>query len=174
MPIIVVFGSGDTLKGSFEYDTAELAGKLLAESGFDIATGGYMGVMEAVHKGSANQDIKRIGVVNSEYSTRFNDYVNEKIETNSYIDRLLKLVEIGDAYIVLPGGTGTLLELSMVWALRDRGLINKPIVAIGEQWGEVFQTMGFYSERILEKSFLVEQVDDIEEAVKFLNNYFGK
>lgn len=167
MAIITVFGSSNALPDSIEYYLAEELGNALAEKGFNIATGGYNGVMEAVLKGASAFDIERIGVLSKDLNTRqTNKYLNKIITVDSYLDRLKKLIEIGDNYIVLPGGTGTFLELAAVWALKERGIIlNKKIVLIGEQWEEVLQTMMFYSEKLIDGTRLLDHVETIQEAV---------
>ncbi len=176
MSIITIFGSGTCKEDSDEYKLAEKLGKLLSDKGFDIATGGYGGIMEAALKGASQNDVKRIGVVTEFYKEmKPNAYVNEVINVETYIDRLSKLVEIGNAYVILPGETGTLLEFSTVWTLKDKKIISdKPIICFGEVWQEVLQTMGFYSEALLEDSLLIENVNNPEDAVSILADKMNK
>ncbi len=170
MPVVTVFGNSESKPGSFEYDTAEFIGKELGKAGLDIATGAYGGVMEAVMKGAAEYGVKRIGVATDYFPEReANRYVNEHIRTDSYLNRLIKLITAGDGFIVFPGSTGTLLELSAVWALREREVLkDKPIVIIGEQWQEVIQTMGFYSEKVLDSISFIRHFDSAENAAAYL------
>jgi uncharacterized protein (TIGR00725 family) len=171
MSVITVFGGSSSKPGSFEYDTAELIGNLLAHEGFGVATGAYDGVMEAALKGASQFGVERIGITTVFFENRVvNQFVKTEIKTQSYLDRLLKLLEIGDAYIVLPCGTGTLLELSAAWAFLERGIIrNKPVVCIGEQWLEVLQTLSFYSESALESTKYIKHVDNAVDAITFIN-----
>ena len=170
MATITIFGSSICRENSYEYDTADLLGSMIGQAGFDIATGGYDGVMEAALKGASVYNVKRIGITTEYYKDKQkNNFVTEEIKTQTYFERLKELFTIADAYIILPGGTGTLLELAMVWAFKDRGLIgNKKIVVIGEQWSEVLQTMSFYNESILEKAGLIFQAETAKEAVDYL------
>ena len=174
MPVITILGASSSLEGSYEYDTALYLGKMLASAGIDIATGGYMGIMEAALKGASSTNVRRIGVTTQFYSTKVkNDYVSEEISTKTYWDRFNKLVEIGDAYIMLPGGTGTLAELANIWLLKSRSLIpDKPFVCIGEQWNEVIQTVVFYSESALEHMKYLKILESAEDAVEYLLSEF--
>jgi uncharacterized protein (TIGR00730 family) len=176
MPTITVFGSSYSDRDSFEYKTAELLGEKLGANNFDIATGGYGGVMDAVFKGASNFDVKRTGVTTKTFSDRTkNQYMTEEILTDTYLARLETLINTGDAYIVMPGGTGTLMELAAVLTMSVKDLIpRKKIICYGEQWNEVIETMGFYSERTLETFELLDHVDTIEEAVEILTQHFGK
>lgn len=171
MPIVTVFGSGKCLPDSLEYESAEKIGSLLAEAGFDIATGGYKGVMEAVCKG-AKDKVRRIAVTTSVYPNKKpNDFISEHIIKDTYLERLAELVNMADAFIVLGGGTGTLLELSTVWALKERNLLgNKPLVCVGDQWNEVIQTMSFYSETVQDHTQYVFHVDDEKDAINHIIN----
>ena len=58
-----------------------------------------------------------------------NQFLSRRIETADLFDRLARLVGLGDLYVVLPGGTGTLLEFSLVWELQNKGISPKPILA---------------------------------------------
>lgn len=174
MPVVSIFGSSECEPGSFEYDIAELVGSKLGEAQLDIATGGYGGVMEAVMKGASRYGVKRYGIATNFYEgKKVNIYVSDEIKIDTYLNRMIKLISLGDAYIVFPGGTGTLLELSAIWALSDRGIIqNKPIAVLGEQWQEVTQTIGFYNEKVLDSLLLLKYFDLAEKAAEYISNHF--
>lgn len=171
MSVVCIFGTSGCKPGSFEYDSAVLLGKLLAKEGYDIATGGYGGVMEAALKGASESNTNRIGVLTNFYSDKTpNEYVQESIYTITYLERLQKLIEIGDAYVILPGGTGTLLELSAIWSLKNRKILkSQPFITFGEQWHELVQTMSFFSEEIIDNISLIESGDSIEDIVTKIN-----
>lgn len=174
MPLVAIFGASQTTQGSFEYDTAEYVGKVLSSKGFDIATGGYLGVMEAALKGASDKNVRRIGITTDYYTDKAkNDFVSEEIRMPDYFSRFMKLATMGDAYIVLPGGTGTLAELAAIWAFKSRGLLpEKPFVCIGEQWNEVVQTMAFYSESVIESLKHIKIFDSVEDGIDFIINSF--
>ena len=171
MSVIAVFGDSVASTDSKDYKTALKIGELFAKNGYDIATGGYGGVMEAALKGAYDHNVQTIGVMFlDETERKRNKYVRNVVEVKTYLDRLQHLIYIADAFLVLPGGTGTLLELTAIWALKERNLLgNKPIVCIGEQWQEVIETMEFYSEKIMEATHFISHTDSLDEALGIVN-----
>lgn len=170
MKRITVFGASDCSKDSMDYINAMKFGALCGERGYSLVTGGYAGVMQAVFEGAANYNVEKIGVTTSFFNDRnANEFVTEHIVCSEYIERMVKLIELGDAYIVFPGGPGTLTELSAVWTLQDRKVTVKPIITIGEQWHEIIQLMNYYSEKSLIASDYLEITDNYLEAFNLLN-----
>lgn len=171
MAKVAIFGNSKALEGSFEWESAKHLGENLSNNGFDIITGGYAGIMEAAFV-SCNDNVKKIGVIIE--NTEPNKYVNEIVKTKDYINRLLKLLELADAYIVLPGGTGTFLEFAAVWSLTEREIIkDKPLITVGEMWNELIQTMAFYNESIIEHFDKVATTETAEDAAFFVITYFN-
>ena len=135
--IISIFGTSRAEPGDDNYELAFELGKLLGQKGLTIANGGYGGTMRAAGQGSSQAGGKVFGVSCSAFkNSQLNEYVTDEIKTAKLTDRLGKLIEIGDAYIVLPGGTGTLLELAEVWELKNKHFIpdDKPIILLGGFW----------------------------------------
>jgi len=135
--VVSIFGTSRAKAGSDIYKLAFETGRLLAETGFDVANGGYGGTMLASAKGAKQAGGKTIGVTCSAFrSGKANEYVSEEIVTRNLDERLDTLLKLAAAYIVLPGGTGTLLELAKVWELKNKGFVkaDKPIILIGEFW----------------------------------------
>jgi len=142
--IITVFGTSKAAEGDAVFESAESLGRLLAKNGFTIANGGYGGTMLAAAKGAAETGGEVVGVTCTAFKrSRANEYVTEEISTNSLAERLAKLIELGDAYIVLAGGTGTLLELADVWEHKNKGFANadKPIILVGTFWAPLTSMM---------------------------------
>jgi len=134
---ITIFGTGRARPGEPVYMLAYEAGKLLAEAGFTVANGGYGGTMLAAAKGAAEAGGPIIGVTCSAFkASKANEYITREIVTGSLDERLDTLIKLGQAYVVLPGGTGTLLELAKVWELKNKGFLeaDKPIILVGEFW----------------------------------------
>jgi len=170
MAKIAIFGNSVAQDGSFEWDSAKYLGEILSNNGFDIITGGYAGVMEAAFVNCSN-NVQKIGVITE--NSQPNNYVTEIIKTKDYFNRLLKLLELADAYIVLPGGTGTFLEFAAVWAFTEREIIkDKPLITVGEMWNELIQTMAFYNESIIEHFDKVATTETAEDAAFFVISYF--
>ena len=141
--IITIFGTGRAKPGDSAYTLAYETAKLLAQAGCAIANGGYGGTMLAAAKGAAEAGGEIIGVTCSAfkrtpggYVNRANKYISREIVTNSLEERLDTLIKLGQAYVVLPGGTGTLLELAKVWELKNKGFLesDKPIILVGAFW----------------------------------------
>ena len=134
---ITIFGTGRAGEGDYAYVLAYETGKLLAQAGFTIANGGYGGTMLAAAKGAAEAGGEVIGVTCSAFkSSAPNKYISREVDTVSLDERLDTLIQLGQAYVVLPGGTGTLLELAKVWELKNKGFLktDKPIILLGRFW----------------------------------------
>lgn len=167
--VITVFGSSRPMQGDTEYQCAYEVGKLLAQSGFTVCNGGYGGTMEASARGAKEGGGTTIGVVTKVFSVQANPYIDTTIVTETLIDRLMKLIELGDAFVVLKGGTGTLLELAAVWELMNKGLLKqKPIVAFEKFWTPIVSTMKnqLLEERRVEASHYVTLVSSSKECVE--------
>jgi len=134
---ITIFGTGRAKAGSLACKLAYETGKILAQAGFTIANGGYGGTMLAAAKGATGAGGETIGVTCTAFGRgKANEYITREIVTHSLDERLDTLIKLGRAYIVLPGGTGTLLELAKVWELKNKGFLetNKPIILVGGYW----------------------------------------
>ncbi len=137
-PIVTIFGSSRPLPDSPEYNVAFETGRTLAEAGFAICNGGYGGTMEAAARGAREAGGHTIGVTADDFARKANRWIEEEIRTSTMVDRLLKLVELGQGYVVLRGGTGTLLELAAVWEFVNKGIMTKkPILLLGDFWSTV-------------------------------------
>ncbi|MCA9954898.1 MAG: LOG family protein [Anaerolineales bacterium] len=177
--IISVFGSSAPQPGSAAFDEAQRVGQLLAEAGFAVATGGYSGTMTAVSQGAAEAGGHVIGVTCDQIE-QFrplgpNRWVREEIRYATLRDRLLHLVTKSDGMIVLPGGIGTLSEMTLAWSFLQVGEVAaQPLVLLGDLWRQTVQT--FYSpEYVREKDMgLLLYADDAETAVAYIVNYFKR
>lgn len=140
--IITVFGSSRPVVGEAPYEEARAVGKVLASMGFVVCNGGYSGTMEASARGAKESGGRTIGVVSEFFSTETNRWIDKKIVVKSLVDRLMELVSLGEGFVVLRGGTGTLLELASVWEFMNKSVIEeKPIVILGDFWKGVVETL---------------------------------
>jgi hypothetical protein len=143
-------------------------GKLLAKNGCTVCNGGYGGTMEASARGAKENGGTTIGVVTTVFGTKANPFIDTTIVMKTLTDRLMKLVELGNGYIVLQGGTGTLLELAAVWEFMNKGILKqKPIVAFERFWSPIVTTMKnqLREEERVEASNFVTLVSTPEECV---------
>jgi uncharacterized protein (TIGR00725 family) len=133
--IITVFGSSHPEEGHVDYAEAFELGRALAAAGFAVCTGGYGGVMEGVSRG-ANESGGRVHAVTSSFfRSRANRWVHEETRLATWQDRLFELVRVGDGYVACKGGTGTLVELAVVWELLNkRAMEHRPFVVLGDFW----------------------------------------
>jgi uncharacterized protein (TIGR00730 family) len=139
---ITIFGSSRPIEGDEEYQLAYEVGKQLSLAGFIVCNGGFGGIMEASARGAKEAGGKTIGVTFNIKGRAANPWIDENIHVPALIDRMMKLVDLGDAYVVLKGGTGTLLEFAAVWEFINKGLLaEKPIVIIGKFWSGVVETL---------------------------------
>lgn len=166
--VISIFGTSRAKPGDDIYQQAFELGKGLAVAGFTIANGGYGGTMEAAAHGASLNNGKVIGVTCSVFKRgRANEYVNDEIRTDSLPDRLAKLISFGDGYVVLPGGTGTLLELAEVWELKNKHFISdsKPVILLGRFWQPVVKLIAVDDPDSTE---CVSFADTVSQAVEML------
>ncbi len=140
---VSIFGSSRPVRGDPEYAVAQDTGKQLALAGFTVCNGGYGGIMEASARGAKEAGGDTVGVICSAFPGRSpNAWLDEVIIEDSLISRLMKLMALGDAYVILKGGTGTLLELAAVWEFMNKGLmLERPIVLVGDFWTGVVETL---------------------------------
>ncbi len=137
--IISVFGSSAPRPGSADYEAARTVGRLLAQAGFVVQTGGYSGVMAAASQGANEAGGHVIGVTSAQMErfrpTPANQWVIEEKKCQTLRERLLYLVDHCHGAIVMPGGIGTLSEMALIWSFVQTGEITpRPIIAMGGIW----------------------------------------
>jgi uncharacterized protein (TIGR00725 family) len=138
--IVTVFGSSRVRRGSPEYDEAYELGCALATSGLAVCSGGYSGVMEAVSRGAREAGGEAIGVTARAFRARANAWVSSEVRVSSWQQRLFELVGRGNGYAVCRGGTGTLVELAVVWEMLNKGMMRqKPLALLGPFWLPVIE-----------------------------------
>jgi len=168
--IITIFGTGRAKSSDSAYKLAYETGKRLAEADFTIANGGYGGTMSAAAKGAVEAGGKTIGVTCSAFkASSANEYISREIVTDSLDERLETLTKIGRAYVVLPGGTGTLLELAKVWELKNKGFLekHKPIILVGGYWKPLVDLIAIDDP---DSSRYIHQVDEPKHVVELITD----
>jgi len=157
---ISIFGTGRAQPGEPIFALAEQMGRALAQAGFAVANGGYGGTMLASAKGTAEAGGTVVGVTCSAFKRSVaNEYLTREIRTTSLEERLATLVELGQGYIVLPGGTGTLLELATVWELKHKKFLDphKAVVLLGGFWQPLVELMATDDPRSTERIAVVQE-----------------
>jgi len=138
-PLIAVYGSSAARPRSALYASGVEMGRLLGESGFDVMTGGYQGMMEAVSRGAREAGAHVVGITMARFEDQLNPYVIEEIHTASFYERFGWLVDRADGYIAMPGGIGTLAEVSFAWQEILLGIVPKrPLILVGAEWRALY------------------------------------
>jgi hypothetical protein len=132
---VTVFGSSRPQAGEADYEEAQALGKALAEYGFAVCSGGYGGVMEAVSRGAKDAGGKTYGVTAEFFARKANPWVDVEVRKKTWEERLFELIRLGDGFVACKGGTGTLVELAVVWEMLNKLVMSaKPCVVLGEFW----------------------------------------
>jgi len=134
---VTIFGSARAKPGTPAYEETKRASRALVEIGCDIVTGGGPGLMQAANAGVEHAgDIQSLGIrVDLPFEQEVNPFVNQAFEHRTFFTRLHHFVLASDAFIVAPGGIGTVLELMMIWQLLQvRHLERVPLILVGKMW----------------------------------------
>jgi uncharacterized protein (TIGR00730 family) len=154
---VTVFGGSQPKPGDPVYQDAIQLGKLLAQAGYTLLTGGYIGTMEALSRGAAEAGGHVIGVTCDEIEAwrpvKANPWVTEDWHYASLKERIFALIENCNACLALPGGVGTLAEIALTWNLLLTHILSpRPLILIGPGWQATF------------RKFLSEQGEYIPEV----------
>jgi len=171
MLTITVFGSARPEPGSAAYAQARDLGQRLAEAGYTVVNGGYSGTMEAVSRGATERGGTVIGVTCAVFDDRRlggNPYLTRSMHAPDLLARLRQLVELGDAYVVLDGGIGTLLELFLVWNLLAIGSLQKPCLLVGAHWRDVLASLSQHTQIGPQHTAMLRVVDTPADAIRAL------
>jgi uncharacterized protein (TIGR00730 family) len=140
---VTIFGSARAKPGSFVYEEVKRVATALAEMGCDIITGGGPGLMQAANEGAAavnaHERIHSVGIrVDLPFEQEVNPFVEQAFEHKTFFSRLHHFVLTSDAYVVSPGGIGTVLELMLIWQLLQvKHLHDTPLILVGNMWAEL-------------------------------------
>lgn len=175
---IAYFGFADTAPADPLYEEAYECAKFLAQKGLVAINGGGPGTMRAVSEGAKAGGGTTIGVTfYPKDITNFegrdpNNPIDQEIVTKNYLERTLKLLELGDVYVIFPGGTGTISEFGMAWGLAKLYYgHHKPLILYGKFWNEIIQAF-INNMRIRPEDLKVYKiVNSPEEAYKEIQEF---
>jgi uncharacterized protein (TIGR00730 family) len=142
---VTIFGSARAQPATFAYEETKRIAAALAEMGCDIITGGGPGLMQAANEGAMAvgepERSSSVGIrVNLPFEQDVNPFVEEAFEHKTFFSRLHHFVLTSDAFIVTPGGIGTVLELTMVWQLLQvRHVHETPLILVGAMWQDLVE-----------------------------------
>ena len=175
-PAVSIFGSTRCSPNDDVYAKARATGRLLAESGFSVITGGGPGVMEAANRGAAEAGGKSVGLcIQLPHEQEANEYSNIKVDFRYFFVRKVMFVKYAIAYIILPGGFGTMDEMfEAITLIQTQRIRPFPVILLGQDyWGGL---MSWIHETMLEKHGrisphdfeLFKVLDSPEEAVALI------
>ena len=139
---VTIFGSARVAEDTVAYEEVRRMAKTLTEMGCDVVTGGGPGLMLAANEGAASADANSnasIGIrVDLPFEQEVNPFVQQVYEHGTFFTRLHHFVLASDAFVVTPGGIGTLLEAAMIWQLLQvRHIEGTPLIMIGKMWRDL-------------------------------------
>jgi len=150
--IVTIFGGAKCAEVDPEYTQARRVGQLLAEAGFTICTGGYLGVMEAASRGAHERGGRVLGIVMNQFKAEPNRYLTDKVATPHFYERLQQLITRSVGFIAVRGGMGTVTELSLVWnKIQTKVIAPRPLVLLGDCWPPIV--------RVWQKHLVVSETD---------------
>ena len=137
--IVTVFGSSRPREGDADYEEARILGRALAKHGFSVCSGGYGGVMEAVSRGAKEAGGKTTGVTAEFFkAAKLNPWIDVEVRMKTWEERLFELIRRADGFVACKGGTGTLVELAVVWEMLNKSVMAaKPFAVLGDFWQPV-------------------------------------
>jgi len=137
--VVTVFGSSRPHEGDADYEEARILGRSLAKHGFFVCSCGYGGVMEAVSRGAKEAGGKTFGVTAEFFkAAKLNAWIDVEVRMESWEERLFELIRRADGFVACKGGTGTLVELAVVWEMLNKSVMSeKPFAVLGDFWQPV-------------------------------------
>lgn len=175
---VSIFGSSRTKPGDPYYEKAEKLARLLAESGFGVITGGGPGIMEAGNKGAAAAGGQSVGMnIRLPYEQKPNIYANINIDYKYFFIRKVMFVKYAVAYIIMPGGFGTMDELfEALTLIQTKRIKGFPVILMGSEYWKGL--VDWLRETVLRDNKisacdidLFQVIDDPEEAVRYIKKY---
>jgi uncharacterized protein (TIGR00730 family) len=172
-PAVSIFGSTRVKPGDEVYQKAEQIGKLLSENGFAVITGGGPGVMEAANKGAFSAGGKSIGLnIELPHEQKPNPYTNITLNFRYFFVRKVMFVKYAVAYIILPGGFGTMDEmLEAVTLIQTNKIRPFPVILVGSDYWRGFldwmkDVVLKYEKISLADIEILQLIDEPEEIFK--------
>lgn len=169
---VTIFGSARIQPNTFAYDEVKRLAKAITEMGCDVVTGGGPGLMLAANEGAAagskGAENASVGIrVDLPFEQEVNAFVQQAYEHETFFTRLHHFVLASDAFVVVPGGIGTLLEAAMIWQLLQvRHIQDAPLIFVGKMWSEL---VDWARTNMISGSTPLANTEDISIAV-CLNN----
>jgi uncharacterized protein (TIGR00730 family) len=177
-PCVTIFGSARIREGDPSYEIARNMGAALARAGYSVMTGGGPGLMEAANRGAKEAGGYSVGCnIRLPHEQKPNDYLDDFVEFEHFFIRKLMLIKYSCAFVILPGGYGTLDEAFEVATLIQTGKLKRfPVVVMNSAFFKPFEDLlrGEMSKARLideERLDIVLLTDDPEAGVEWINSH---
>jgi hypothetical protein len=177
-PAITLFGSARVKEGDDLYSRAYELALTLGKNGFNLITGGGPGVMEAVNKGALAAGVKSVGInIELPFEQKANPYINLPLSFRYFFVRKVMFVKYAIAYVVLPGGFGTLDELfEAITLIQTKKMKPFPVILVGsDYWGEI---VAFMRNQLLSRNMISKEdlniamvMDNPEEIAQYIKKF---
>jgi uncharacterized protein (TIGR00725 family) len=142
----------------------------LADDGYTICTGGYLGVMEGASRGAHERGGRVLGITMNQFKAEPNRYLTDKVATAHFYERLQLLITRSIGFIAIRGGMGTVTELSLVWNKIQTGVIGpRPLVLLGDCWPPIVREWQKHLAVTKQDIAALDFADTAEEAVGIIN-----
>ncbi len=158
-PSVTIFGSARTNKSDKYYKKAQKLSSMLASSGFNVMTGGGPGIMEAANRGAHEHDVESIGLnIDLPFEQTANPYTTKELSFDYFFSRKVMLVKYSIAYVIFPGGFGTLDELfEALTLIQTRKVTGVKVFVVGTEFYQPL--IDFIKSSLVENDMIDE--DDI-------------
>ncbi|MCP3944946.1 MAG: TIGR00730 family Rossman fold protein [Desulfobacteraceae bacterium] len=178
-PAISIFGSARTNQQDPNYQKTQELAALFAESGYSVITGGGPGIMEAANKGAAGAGVESVGLnINLPFEETTNPYTTKHIKFDYFFVRKVMFIKYAQAYIIMPGGFGTLDELfETITLIQTKRIRRMPVILMGSKfWNGLIQ---WIKETIMTNEMICPQdldlfhvLDDPKKALKIVEDFY--
>jgi len=173
MRTISVFGGSRVADGSVAYLEAYELGRQLALAGYDVASGGYRGTMDALSRGAAEAGSHVLGATSDLFNpSQPSPWLTEELRTPDLYTRLRTLISLGDGFVALRGGIGTLSEVTLTWSLLQVQQVSpRPFILLGESWYGLVDAFAQYTDMGPSILTLAQVADSVEETILLLQEW---
>ncbi len=175
---VTIFGSSRVKQDDPYYKKAEYLAHRLAEEGFSVITGGGPGIMEAGNRGAAEAGGKSVGMnIHLPFEQKPNPYANLSLDYRYFFVRKVMFIKCSMAYVVMPGGFGTLDELfEALTLIQTKRIKGFPVILMGSEFWQglidwIKETMVRENKISLNDLGIIEIIDEPEEVVRYIQKY---
>jgi len=175
---VSIFGSARVTPDDPYYQKAETLARLLANAGFAVITGGGPGIMEAANKGAGEMTGKSVGMnIELPYEQKPNPYANVRINYKYFFIRKVMFVKYAVAYVIMPGGFGTMDELfEALTLIQTKRIKSFPVVLMGSDYWrgllDWLKSTMLTDEKISPEDIdLIQVIDEPDDVMRYISKY---